>query len=63
MKLANFCQGGPRVSPKVNVEEEPAIAARFGIRGIPTLIAFEKGKVAEQHAGLGDLEFLRRLAH
>ena len=48
---------------KVNVDEELAIAARFGIRGIPTLIAFEKGKVAEQHAGLVDLEFLRRLAH
>ena len=48
---------------KVNVDEEPAIAARFGIRGIPTLIAFEKGKVAKQHAGLVDIEFLRRLAH
>ena len=47
---------------KVNVDEEPEIAARFGIRGIPTLIAFEKGKVAKQHAGLVDLEFLRRLA-
>ena len=46
---------------KVNVDEEPAIASRFGIRGIPTLIAFEKGKVAKQHAGLVDLEFLRRL--
>ena len=47
---------------KVNVDEEPAIAARFGIRGIPTLIAFEKGKVAKQHAGLVDIDFLRRLA-
>ena len=46
---------------KVNVDEEPAIAARFGIRGIPTLIAFEKGKVAKQHAGLMDIEFLRRV--
>ena len=46
---------------KVNVDEEPAIAARFGIRGIPTLIAFEKGKVAKQHAGLVDLGFLRGL--
>src|ERR1700677_1782335 len=47
---------------KVNVDEEPAIAARFGIRGIPTLIAFEKGKVAKQHAGLVDLKFLKSLA-
>ena len=38
------------------------LAARFGIRGIPTLIAFEKGKVAKQHAGLVDLNFLRGLA-
>jgi thioredoxin 2 len=46
---------------KVNVDEEPAIAARFGIRGIPTLIAFENGKVAKQHAGLVDIDFLRGL--
>jgi thioredoxin 2 len=44
---------------KVNVDEEPAIAARFGI---PTLIAFEKGKVAKQHSGLVDLNFPRGLA-
>jgi hypothetical protein len=48
---------------KVNVDEEPAIAARFDIRGIPTLIAFEKGKVAKQHSGLVDLNFLKGLAH
>jgi thioredoxin 2 len=47
---------------KVNVDEEPQIAARFGVRGIPTLIAFEKGKVAKQHAGLVDIGFLRNLA-
>jgi thioredoxin 2 len=47
---------------KVNVDEEPSIAARFGIRGIPTLIAFEHGKVAKQHAGLVDIDFLRALA-
>jgi hypothetical protein len=35
---------------------------RFGIRGIPTLIAFEKGKVPTQHAGLVGLNFLRALA-
>ena len=53
----------PRVRfAKVNVDEEPAIAGRYGIRGIPTLIAFDHGKVAKQHAGLVDIDFLRRLA-
>ena len=47
---------------KVNVDEEPAIAARYGIRGIPTLIASEKGRVGKQHAGLVDLNFLKSLA-
>jgi thioredoxin 2 len=46
---------------KVNVDEEPAIAGRYGIRGIPTLIVFDHGKVATQHAGLVDINFLRDL--
>jgi thioredoxin 2 len=46
---------------KVNVDEEPAIAGRYGIRGIPTLIVFDHGKVAKQHAGLVDINFLRDL--
>ena len=57
---ADFDRAAKELEPrarfaKVNVDEEPAIAARFGIRGIPTLIAFEKGKVAKQHAGLVDI--------
>jgi thioredoxin 2 len=46
---------------KVNVDEEPAIAGRYGIRGIPTLIVFDRGKVAKQHARLVDINFLRDL--
>ncbi len=46
---------------KVNVDEEPSIAGRYGIRGIPTLIVFDHGKVAKQHAGLVDMAFLRGL--
>ncbi len=46
---------------KVNVDEEPSIAGRYDIRGIPTLIAFDHGKVAKQHAGLVDIAFLRGL--
>ncbi|HKN26387.1 MAG TPA: thioredoxin TrxC [Roseiarcus sp.] len=47
---------------KLNVDEEPSIAARYGIRGIPTLIVFDRGKVAKQHAGLVNIDFLRGLA-
>ncbi|SRR5208282_4416026 len=47
---------------KVNVDEEPAIAGDYRIRGIPTLIVFDHGKVAKQHAGLVDINFLRGLA-
>ncbi len=46
---------------KVNVDEEPSISARYGVRGIPTLIVFDHGKVVKQHAGLVDLAFLRGL--
>jgi thioredoxin 2 len=46
---------------KLNVDEEPSIAARCGVRGIPTLIVFDQGKVAKEHAGLTDINFLRGL--
>ncbi len=47
---------------KLNVDEEPSIAARYGVRGIPTLIVFDHGKVMKQHAGLVNIDFLRGLA-
>jgi thioredoxin 2 len=39
---------------KVNVDEEPVIAARYGIRSIPTLILFRGGKPAATTAGAMD---------
>ncbi len=47
---------------KLNVDEEPSVAARYGISGIPTLIVFDHGKVMKQHAGLVNIDFLRGLA-
>ena len=36
---------------KINVDENQAIPAKFGIRGIPTLILFKNGEVAAQKVG------------
>ena len=36
---------------KVNVDEAPAIATKYGIRSIPSLLFFNKGKVVEQKVG------------
>ena len=40
---------------KLNTEDEPELAARFGIRGIPTLIAFENGREVARQSGALDL--------
>ena len=36
---------------KLNVDENQATPARFGVRGIPTLILFKNGAVAAQKVG------------
>jgi thioredoxin 1 len=37
---------------KLNVDENPATAAQFGITGIPTVILFNNGKVTRQFVGV-----------
>jgi thioredoxin 2 len=39
---------------KLDTDANPATGSRFGIRGIPTLIAFRSGKEVRRHVGLGD---------
>jgi len=36
---------------KVNVDENPEISMKFGIRSIPTLLVFKNGKVQDQIIG------------
>ena len=36
---------------KVNIDDEQALAAQYGIRSIPTLLLFKDGQVAEQMVG------------
>ena len=37
---------------KVNVDENPALAERFGIRAIPTLLYFARGELRHQTIGV-----------
>jgi len=37
---------------KVNVDENPAVSARYNVRGIPTLILFREGKESGRLVGL-----------
>ncbi len=36
---------------KLNIDENPATAPKFGIRGIPTLLLFKDGQVQAQKVG------------
>jgi len=36
---------------KVNVDEHPGLAARYGIRSIPTILLVKQGKVVDQVIG------------
>jgi thioredoxin 2 len=45
---------------KVNTEEEQQLAARFGIRSIPTLILFRNGRELARQSGAMDAGNLMR---
>lgn len=47
---------------KVNTEEEQQLAARFGIRSIPTLALFRNGREVARQAGAMDAASLMRWA-
>ena len=42
---------GKAVIGKVNVDENPATAAQFGIRSIPTLLVFKGGEIVDKQIG------------
>jgi len=46
---------------KVNVDDNPAISQRYGIKGIPTLILFKGGKEEERVVGATSRDAISRM--
>jgi len=46
---------------KMNVDENPEVPMRLGIRGIPTLMVFKDGSLVDQIVGAVDKETLRKM--
>lgn len=44
--------GDSVVISKVNVDENPQIASKFGVRSIPTILIFKNGEIKETLVGL-----------
>lgn len=52
-------QGERAVIGKLNVDQYPEVATRFGIRNIPTLLFFKGGKIVDKQVGAAPLERLQ----
>jgi thioredoxin 1 len=46
---------------KVNVDDNPSVSQRFGIKGIPTLILFKNGKEEERVVGATSEQAISRM--
>jgi thioredoxin len=74
---ADWCQSCKIVSPvltqvknelgdevkiiKINVDNNPTISAKYGIRSIPTLMLFKNGQLKFNQAGVIPAEEIKRL--
>ena len=51
--IEQIAQENPRLTvAKVNVDDAPALAMRFGVESIPTLVAMRDGQVTDTLVGL-----------
>jgi thioredoxin 1 len=58
--LAEKYEGSAKIV-KLNVDESPSTAARYGIRGIPTLVLFNNGEEADRNVGFASKDSLAGL--
>jgi thioredoxin 1 len=58
--VAEKYSGSARVM-KLNVDDNPSVSQRFGIKGIPTLILFKNGREEERVVGATSKEAISRM--
>jgi thioredoxin 1 len=46
---------------KLNIDENPSVPSRFAVRGIPTLLLFKEGQLAETIVGLAAKEDIAKM--
>jgi thioredoxin 1 len=51
-ELANEYDNGKVVIGKVNVDHNPEISMKYGIRSIPTILILKNGEVVDKHVGV-----------
>jgi thioredoxin 1 len=49
-EISNEMAGKIKVA-KVNIDENPEIAGKYGVRGIPTMLLFKNGEIVAQKVG------------
>jgi thioredoxin 1 len=59
-KIADENLGKIKVG-KLDIDDSPGVAAKFGIRGVPTIVVFKGGKEAARHVGVTNKETLLKL--
>ena len=59
-KLAEQYEGKARIA-KVNVDENPELAAQFGVRSIPYLVMFKNGEASQSVVGAQPPQALDKL--
>lgn len=59
-KLADEFVGQYKIA-KLDIDEAPGVARKFGIRAVPTVLVFKGGQKTSQHVGLANRDGLLRL--
>jgi thioredoxin 1 len=59
-KLADEFEGKVKVG-KLDIDESPAISAKYGIRSVPTVLVFDAGQQKGKHVGLTNRDKLVQL--